>query len=205
MVYPVVKIKREDIINKNFITLNSAIYEIEDKEVKYEFLINYKSNLNSAVIFGTGDINRETKPLPCFDRHSWSSDINATCIFYADPTLYKTIETGLCWCYGTNDNWYLKNIADYLELMLNALEIPINNTLFFGSSGGGFTAMALATLLHGRATVINPQFIIENFWERKVNLMKQVCLHNKETLIDYRVSIVKLINKMGGTCLKSIY
>lgn len=28
--------------------------------------------------------------------------------------------------------------------------------------------------------------------------MKQVCLHNKETLIDYHVSIVKLINKMGG-------
>ena len=63
---------------------------------------------------------------------------------------------------ATNDRWYLEQIAVLLGRILEKLDIPISNTLFYGSSAGGYMSMCLAAMLRSRVTVINPQFIVEN-------------------------------------------
>ena len=68
-----------------------------------------------------------------------------------------------------------------------------------GSSGGGFTAIALAILLRGRAFAINPQLICTNFWPRIVKKMKDTCLRAGEKLIEERLDVAKLADKEGFT------
>ena len=103
----------------------------------------------------------------------------------------------LGWGYGTNDRWWLKDIAVLLQRILEKLNIRLEDTLFYGSSGGGFTAMLLASMFRSRASVINPQFIVENYHEAHVQLMKQACLKEGETLIPERTNALALFQQTG--------
>ena len=195
MIYPVIKITIDDIKNTDFTTVNPAIYEIFVRGYKYEILVNVKNNYKKAVVFGTGAVDR-SKSLPRFNRCSWADDIDATCIYYSDPTLYKTEQVRLCWCYGDNSDWCLKTIAHLITKILVNLSISLDNTLFFGSSGGGFTAMALATILRGRATVINPQFFARNTIDF-FDSFKETVNYDDTNLIESRIDILELIKSEG--------
>lgn len=99
------------------------------------------------------------------------------------------------WGYGKNECWYLERVGSLLLKILEKLSISIEDTLFAGSSGGGFTTIALAILLRSKAFTINPQLICTNFWPRIVQVMKNTCLQAGEELIEERVDIAKLAKK----------
>ena len=163
MEYPVVKVAFSELSGIDYEKINPAIYEISWDGILLEFFVNVKKELKKAVVFGTGDIDRTKKSIPEFQRISWTNRIAATTIYYSDPTLHLTDTDGLMWCYGRRDDWYIERIAIVLLKILDTLSIDISATLFYGSSGGGFTSICLATLLGGRATVINPQLILTHF------------------------------------------
>lgn len=194
--YPTVEVSQKELPDTDFTKMNPAIYEITIQGVKYEILIHYKPESKHAVVLGTPAlVNRPECRLPVFSRRTWSREINATCIYYFDPTLYRSEEITLCWYYGSNDDWYLEKIARIIEVILNAIHVSMENTLFFGSSGGGFSSVELAVLLRGRATVINPQFFVENYYAAHVRAFKDVCLKNGESLIKERVDVTELMAK----------
>lgn len=197
MAFPVVTIQFKDLLKTDFNKPEATIYEILWDGVKYELLINYKENSKNAVIFGAGDVNSETKTIPQFSRNTWHDAIGCSAIYYSDPTLYKSDTVGLCWCYGTNDCWYLERIAFLVYTILKKWNISTQCALFYGSSGGGFTAMMLATLLGSNASAINPQVFIQNFWHHKVESLKQVCLQDGEEFINERIDFTQLIIREG--------
>lgn len=197
MNYPMVSIEEKDLEGINFKT-EPRIYNIFWDGIRFPFLISRKENINRAVVIGTGHYDRKKyKDEVVFNRHSWANDIRATCIYYADPTIDLSKDDCLFWGYGRNEDWYLERVGRLLMRILGRMSIRIEDTLFFGSSGGGFTAIALATILRGRAFAINPQLICTNFWPRIVQVMKDTCLRDGEQIIEERLDIAKLAKKAG--------
>lgn len=174
----------ERLNGERFRSTESTIYDILWNGVHFEFCIHYKPESTRAVILGTEDVGG-TKFRPSFDRISWAKELPGTAIYYYDPTIYLG-ESTVGWGYGTNDRWYLEDIAYLLHTILTKLGISAENTLFYGSSAGGYMSMCLAAMLESRATVINPQFIVENFWPRLVERFKQSCLKEGEHLLPER-------------------
>ena len=190
--YPVIKINDQDINKTDFKVKEPTVFEIHRCNIKFEFLIYYKPS-NKAVICGTGSIQRERYPLPFFTRHSWASEFNQSSIFYADPTLYDNDLT-LAWYYGTNKRWYLEEIADILKMILYKMNVSANDTLCFGSSGGGYSSIVLATMLHTKATVINPQCNIMNYKEDYLNIFTEKILSDKnEKLLPERTNVINVM------------
>ena len=180
---------------ERFRSTESAVYDIVWNGVHFEFFIHYKPESTRAVILGTGDVGG-TKLRPSFDRISWAKELPGTAIYYFDPTVYLG-ESTVGWGYGTNDRWYLEDMAFLLHTILTKLGISAENALFYGSSAGGYMSMCLAAMLGSRATVINPQFIVENFWPRLVERFKQSCLKEGEHLLPERTHVSALFQREG--------
>ncbi len=194
IIYPRKNLHFHQVGVEDFSPAEPTIYAIEWDGVTYELLIRRQPENRQAVVWGNGDVDKKKHSLPIFDRHSWGKELTFNGIWYFDPTLYRG-EASLCWCYGTNDRWYLKDIAYLIYLILRKWNVSLQQVLYFGSSAGGFTSMMLAVLLHGKALAINPQFDCMNFWPRLVGLFKKQVLRSGEEVLLERVNIVELIKK----------
>ena len=180
------------------------IYAVLRDGVRYEFLIKSSAGSRQAVVFGTGHLTISREEWPFFSRQSWMNEIPCSCIYYFDPTLYLgPIE--LAWCYGTNERWYLREIADILEILLKALDVPADSALMMGSSGGGFTSIMLATMLRARCMAINPQTDFRHYLEAPVEKLRQTVLRPDEDWIDERADAVELMKREGFVPYVHIY
>jgi len=184
-----------DFLNYKIDSNTSFIYEIIYKDIQFDFLINMNNNSKKAVIFGTGAVERTKYKLPVFSRHSWKDDFEYTTIWYSDPTLLLNNNVRVCWGYGTNSHWYLESIAYIISIILKKIGIDKNNILFFGSSGGGYTSIILASMFHSKATAINPQLEIMNYLNSTIDNMKNTVLKKSENFINERISALELIKR----------
>lgn len=184
-------IQFSDLEQEAFQVTEPTIYEIHWDGVKFEFLISRKPDSNQAVVFGTGDVgdNKGKYQFPIFSRGRWTGDLLCNGIWYFDPTVYLG-EATLCWHYGTNQRWYLEDIAQIVQIILKKWNISMEDTVFSGSSGGGFSSIMLAAMLRGKAAVINPQFIVTKFHAHLVEQFQNSVLKHGETLIDERINVV---------------
>lgn len=167
---------------------------IEYNGIKHHFFVNYKPEMEGCVIFGTGAVSKKKVSIPYFDRIKWSESIPSSTIYYFDSTLFLNDETCLGWLYGTNDRWYMKEVEEILKILLKKMKLNHNDTLFVGSSGGGYTSCALATLFKSSALVYNPQLICLNWSEPHNELLRKV-LKEGEELIEERLNLNKIIEK----------
>ena len=193
MVYPVRKVNIEDLWRENFLAETPTIYEILWGEVKYELLIHHIPGSAKMVALGTGTVSRD-RGLPDFKRNSWYPAIPVTSIWYADPTLY-TGELSLYWYYGNNRQWYLENIAFLLAYISDKLGLSLNDSLYFGSSGGGYASLVLAAMLHGKSLVINPQIILTDYYPDHVARFLQDVLREGEEILPERNNVVSLFKR----------
>lgn len=165
--------KNQREIKINYEELDSIQFEdsiiskviVNKANIKYEFLVRKTNKSDKLVIFGSGAYDFNKIKLPVFQRFSWVNDFEENLIFYNDPTLYIG-EVSLAWGYGSEDEHYLEGIGDILQKLLLKININNNNTVIYGSSGGGFMALILATILKGSTAVVNnPQTNIETYYK----------------------------------------
>lgn len=183
-------IQYADLEHENFQVTEPTIYEIHWDGVKFEFLLNQRQSNNQAVVFGNGNVSsfKELFTLPVFSRGTWAKSLPYNGIWYFDPTVYLG-EATLCWYYGTNQRWYLQDIAQIIQIILKKWNVSMENTVFSGSSGGGFSSILLATMLHGKAAVINPQFIALNWHPNSLRQLRNVALFSDEDLLRERLDV----------------
>lgn len=192
--YNIKTVPYEALEQESFQSQEGTLYDILWDGVHYEVYIRNHPTSPNAIILGSGAVGRRIKPN--MHRFSWAPELPGTAIYYNDPTSYID-SCKLGWGYGTNQRWSLEDIAILLCRILRKLNIKPENTLFYGSSGGGFTSMLLAAMFHSRATVINPQFIVENYKALAVKILKQVCLKEGEQLIPQRTHVVDFFQAVG--------
>lgn len=100
-------------------------------------------------------------PLPKFPRWSYSSLVEGSFLAIEDPMYYMHTALQLAWYYGTTDHCYLEDCVAIVKTVCARLNIPHENVVFFGSSGGGYAALYAATLLQNSLSVsLNPQLSI---------------------------------------------
>ena len=192
-VYPTVNLDYREVEQTDFHQEQLTIYAIRWSGVTFEFAIRCPAGAKNAVVLGSGDVGSQPSR-PVFFRVSWAGKLPGCAIYYFDPTVYVG-KTTLCWYYGTNQRWYLENIAVIVKKILDNLGISTADTLFFGSSGGGFSSILLGSMLHGRVLAINPQMIVENFYPSFIVLLKKAALAPGEELLSERTDAIRLIQR----------
>lgn len=195
-IYPKVSLDYTEIDEINFHRKHLTIYEIHWDGVCFPFAVRCVPWAETAVVMSPGDLLESQENDHFFQRISWAEELPGCAIYYLDPTSFQG-ESTLNWGYGTNQRWYLENIAILLKKILFHLGIPLSDTLFFGSSGGGYMSILLASMLHGRAAVINPQLILKNYYPFQIKRFESSVLKPRETLIPHRTHVLELIRREG--------
>lgn len=174
---------------------------VKKNDVKYEFLINLKSESDKLICLGSGALNgsdlERFELKPRFHRQSWN--FNDSTIFYNDPTRYldKNLLGG--WGIGTPDEWYLEVIKDIIVKISNYFNYPSESILFYGSSLGGFMSILLATLVKDSTALADvPQLTFENakYWQRVKKILfpnySDEYIHEN---FKHRLNVLDLIKK----------
>ena len=177
--------------------------QVNYNNVKYEFLIRFSSSNKNLICMGSGAYSPKEKiSLPIFRRHSWQSEFEESVIYYNDPTLYQYDPNILLgWGVGKNDEWYLLVITDIIRILAIKNDIEPKNILFFGSSGGGFTATILSTFIKNSSVIVNnPQMFLIKYVKAIFDKMISSCFDNLDletilTQYGYRFDVVKLFKR----------
>ena len=140
------------------------------KNVKYDFLIDMKSNSSNVFVFASGVIPPDEYykfyNRPVFKRQSWDlkPEVTESTIFFNDPTRYTYKELRGGWGIGTPDDYYLEDIALILSKIFELYNYKNENVIFYSSSMGGFMSIQLATMLPGTVAWADiPQTDLDNF------------------------------------------
>ena len=175
----IIKIDMDEIISYNFPLDKPFGLEIIHNEITYDFIIRLSSNNHNLICFGSGHNSRNMRNSknqiitpPFLNRWSYYKYFNESIIAYADPTFFRDENITLGWYVG-GDEWYLKVISEIIKKICINHNINQNNILFYGSSGGGFASIGLATLIKdSKALVNNSSFDVRDITKQHyINLM----------------------------------
>lgn len=122
-------------------------------------------------------IDRSKHSLPVFNRWTWAHKFSGHVLCVADPTLELNADIRLGWYLGTQEHDATEELCRLIVHIADALGIPSRSIVFWGSSGGGFAALALASRIEeATAVAINAQtdvFAYEN--TRCIEAVRKSC------------------------------
>lgn len=177
------------------------VLKVVKDNIDFYFMIKLKENNNNAVIFSNGAYDPQKSDPPIFMRSRFADSYNANCIFIDDVTIHNT-SLRIGWGIGRPDKHYLVEYSEIVKTILNLLNVDDENTVYFGSSAGGFMSMGLSILHKGsKAVVNNPQFYATTY-ARGLSLKRLFIeifpdMERKEILEQYsdRFSITNMMRK----------
>lgn len=180
------------------------------KNAIYCFVIRFSSKNKNLICAGPGAHPRDTirnnellKP-PFFDRWSWYKHFKESFIAYADPMLFYDDDLKIAWFIGNRREWYLEDLSAVIEELAKNQGIINDNILFYGSSGGGFTSVVLATLIRNSHVLINnSQLFLLNYWKDILDPLFDILCESFEGMdkndiikkIKYRLDVIELFKK----------
>lgn len=176
----------------------AAWYQVDLEDFTLDFYFR-PSSVPRAYVFSPGWVDRTLHPYPYFQRIKWFDRLEGVGISLADPTLMLSPDVQVGWFVGTSEVDYAYGTARYLSGLLGHLGVPATETLFFGSSAGGFASLAFAAHVRGASVLAcNPQTHILHFHEaRELSRMTRAAFGPKslielQELFGYRISIAEL-------------
>ena len=195
-----IEVQFED-INKNFlINNNKKTLKIIIDGLDYYFQFYHKKNCDNLVVFSNGAIDTNKRKPPVFMRSSWAEEINANCLFIDDRTIHDS-DLKIGWGVGTAERHYLNDYNEFVKLICHLFDVKSEQTIYFGSSAGGFMSMAMACSHKGtKAIVNNPQTYVYNYNEVSVKKLFENLFPKKqhsEIIQNYkdRLSITRIMSK----------
>lgn len=207
LVDTIIKINMDDIIGYNFPLNKPFGLEIIHNEIIYDFIIKLSSDNQNLICFGSGHNGRNMRNSknqimtpPFLNRWSYYKHFNESIIAYADPTFFRDDYITLGWYVGGNE-WYLKTISEIIKKICINHNINQNNILFYGSSGGGFASIGLATLIKdSKALVNNSSFDVKDITKQHyINLM--IFLKNEIGQNDENKILKNINHRLNLNCL----
>jgi len=137
---------------------------------------NGGTNANRLFVLLSGAVDRRRRTLPHFNRWSWDEDFPGHLLCVSDPTLRVHDQLRLGWYLGTSEVDWTATLARVVARVAEQLGVEPSDITFYGSSGGGFAGMMLATHLKGAGAIaINPQTNILHYHRRPVRAMLMRC------------------------------
>lgn len=165
--------------------------------VVFEMYCNFKTNSNQIVVFGQAAVNREKTKLPCFFRWKWLDHLPVSGVILNDPTLYLSKGLNGGWFVGTTGRDYVHECNSIIHKLCEITK-SYQPPVFFGSSAGGFSSLALASAYPRAKAIIDiPQVNLETYHVRsEIDKLSMAAFSvNDVTLIPdnlkYRIDISK--------------
>lgn len=196
--YPVEKIDYYDL--ENYVVEENLLYVLEVKKdnVKYEYLINRKTDNDKLIVFNNGAIAGGNVKVPVFQRHSWANMLKTSSVFCMDPTLYVN-DLSVGWGVGKNEDYYLENSSLILKTIIQKMNIKLEDTVIYGTSAGGFLSIIMGIYLKGAKVVAdNSQLDVSNWaFISAVDYVIEYCFDNIGTALKYpeRFNVVEAFKK----------
>ncbi len=138
---------------------------------RFKFLFNgyavpcnfVKSEKSSSRLLVTlnGAVKREADkdPREIFQRRTWSDEFESNVLMISDATLHPSNNIQIGWAQGNGTDALISGMAKSVEFVRDSLGARNEEIVFFGSSAGGFQAVALHSWFPGsRFLVNNAQF-----------------------------------------------
>jgi hypothetical protein len=122
--------------------------------------IYFSSNHLRLFVMTSGAVDREKFTLPVFNRWTWAGqgEFPGHVLCISDPTLELNDDMKLGWYLGTDKHDATEELCRLIRRFAKTLGIPENRIVFWGSSGGGFAALSMASRIEGSTAVaINAQ------------------------------------------------
>lgn len=184
--YPVEKIDYYDLENYKVKENLLYILEVKKNNVKYEYVINRKTDNNKLIVFNNGAIAGGNVKVPVFQRHSWANIIKTSSIFCMDPTLYVN-DLSVGWGIGKNEDYYLENSSLILKTIIQKMNVNLEDTVIYGTSAGGFLSIIMGIYLKGAKVVAdNTQLDVSNWaFISAVDYIMEYCFDNIGTALKY--------------------
>lgn len=153
----------------------------------------------ALIVFLSGAAKREERTIPLFHRWSWQESLkDYHTAFISDPTLKLDDNLILGWYTGNEEVDYTKSLSNLILSWCLSLNLNLNQVVIVGSSGGGFAALHLASLLPGvTAFVENPQTVTTEYLRQEVEEHLRVCFPNMTPAKEkknFRLSVMKRID-----------
>ena len=131
---------------------------LEDNGIVFPVRVKLNQGSDRLFVMLNGAVDRQKERLPKFARWNWGKMLRGHVIAVCDPTLYLDERLRLGWFLGSAAASALPGLTKIAETAAAGLGIASGRTIFYGSSGGGFAAVAgAASMQDGRAIAINPQ------------------------------------------------
>jgi len=158
------QIKHRSLTSKNIVLDGEYTYSFITAENKYIYYLNKKKSKKLLISFN-GAINRDKRTYE-FQRFSWSNEIDSSLMVFLDPSINAENNLSIGWYQGSEKEFAINVIADYIKSFLIQYDIKEENVCFLGSSAGGFAILKLANLfLKSQFVAINPQLYLFNYYQ----------------------------------------
>jgi hypothetical protein len=147
-----------------------------------------------------GAINRTRTSLPLFQGLTSSNQSNDNYMIFHDPSLDLNRSMSLSWFLGLADKNLHQVCASYIAEF--AKRASIKHIVLTGSSGGGFTALQVASYLpESKALVFNPQTDIRRYFETTAETATSTCFGQSaaglEPSLNTRVSVISRYRELS--------
>lgn len=164
----------------------AVAYSLKGKSWNFPALY-YPSECESLFVLMPSAVNRKKSVLPAFNRWTWAVDGvfpgNVLCI--SDPTLELHHDLEIGWCLGDKDNCATTELSEFVINLADSKGIPRERIVIYGSSAGGFAALALSACIEGSiAVAINPQVDALSYSATsQVDLLSKTCFDMPKDII----------------------
>ncbi|WP_028469261.1 alginate lyase family protein [Neptunomonas japonica] len=167
---------------------NSTIVD----NVRINFFSDIKSS-NKLLVMLPGASSRARGHID-FQRHSWSDDFsNFDVLSFTDPSLKEENDISIAWFQHTVESFGITALSKLISSFVESKKYLMENIIFFGSSGGGFTSLKLANDFPRTLIIsINPQIYLYNYSKIHFDKMLQTCYAG----LDYSEVINKYKNRL---------
>lgn len=191
-------IDKKFILNNNNKTLKVIINDLD-----FYFKLSLKDNQDKLLVFSNGAINTDLSTPPIFMRSKWADDFNSNCLYIDDRTIHNN-NLKIGWGVGTINRHYLVDYIKFVTHIRQLLEINQSNTVYYGSSAGGFMSIAMSAMDRGTMAIVNnPQTYVHKYNKSAVDALFENVFPNQksqEVIKNYgnRLSLVNIMSSYNN-------
>ena len=162
---------------------NTRAYLYKGKHWDFPVLFYPNSESKRLFVILSAAVNREKQKLPVFNRMTWAQKgiFPGSVLCISDPTIELSDSMRLGWYIGDEKKDLLDDLSQFILAYAKTYGIANRDIVFWGSSAGGFAALALSAKVKGSSAVtINAQVDALSYEIRSaVEEVRRVCFDNK--------------------------
>lgn len=134
--------------------LDGRAFRVWRGGIPYDCYLRLRPGSTRVFVMLHGAISRAMHTPPIFARWDWDKRVNGHILSVSDPTLGFSETVFITWYLGSADRPIIPGLCEVADAVADRLGVE---PVYYGSSAGGFGAIAAACHSGGKAIAINPQ------------------------------------------------